>query len=82
MFKSGDILITTFVGGLGIFWGPIAGVCFLTYLNDTLSSFTKHWVLIQGAIFVAVVMYAPDGISGLLLRIKNRIFDRFKIEKG
>ena len=82
LIKSGDILITTFVGGLGIFWGPIAGVCFLTYLNDTLSSFTKHWVLIQGTIFIAVVMYAPDGISDLLLRIKNRIFDRFKIEKG
>jgi len=78
MVKSGEILITTFVGGLGIFWGPIAGVCFLTYLNDTLSSFTKHWVLIQGAIFIAVVMYAPDGISGLLLRIKDRLFDRFK----
>lgn len=82
MVKSGEILITTFVGGLGIFWGPIAGVCFLTYLNDTLSSFTKHWVLIQGAIFIAVVMYAPDGISGLLSRVKDRLLDRFKMEKG
>ena len=78
LVKSGEILITTFVGGRGIFWGPIAGVCFLTYLNDTLSSFTKHWVIIQGAIFIAVVMFAPDGISGLLLRIKDRLFDRFK----
>ena len=78
LHKSGDILITTFVGGIGIFWGPIAGVCFLTYLNDVLSSFTEHWVIIQGAIFISIVMYAPDGISGLLLRIKARLFDRFK----
>ncbi len=78
LHQSGDILITTFVGGIGIFWGPIAGVCFLTYLNDTLSSFTEHWVLIQGAIFIALVMYVPDGISGLTMRMKARLFDRFK----
>ena len=82
MVTSGDILITTFVGGRGVFWGPITGAVFLTYLNDTLSSFTEHWVLVQGTIFIVLVMYAPEGIGGLLLLIKNQIQDRLKIKKS
>ncbi|MGA2466077.1 MAG: branched-chain amino acid ABC transporter permease [Thermodesulfobacteriota bacterium] len=80
--KSADILILTFVGGRGIFWGPILGACFLTYLNDALSTLTEHWAIIQGAIFIALVMYAPDGLAGLILRTKNWLFRRFNIEKG
>ena len=74
--KSSDILILTFVGGRGIFWGPILGACFLTYLNDALSTLTEHWAIIQGAIFIALVMYAPDGLAGLILRIKRRLLSR------
>jgi branched-chain amino acid transport system permease protein len=80
--KSADILILTFAGGRGIFWGPILGACFLTYLNDALSTLTEHWAIIQGAIFIALVMYAPDGLAGLILWMKNWLFRRFNIEKG
>ena len=80
--KSADIMFITFVGGRGIFWGPILGACFLTYLNDALSTLTERWAIIQGAIFIAIVMYAPDGISGLLVRIKGWFFSRYDAEKG
>jgi branched-chain amino acid transport system permease protein len=79
--KSADILILTFVGGRGIFWGPILGACFLTYLNDALSTLTEHWAIIQGVIFIALVMYAPDGLAGLILRTKNWFLRWVKIEK-
>ncbi len=78
MAASGDILITTFVGGKSVFWGPVLGAVFLTYLNDTLSSITEHWVLVKGTIFIVLVMYAPEGIGGLLLTVKNRIYNRLK----
>ena len=80
--KGGDILFLAFVGGRAIFWGPILGACFLTYLNDALSSLTEHWAIIQGAIFIALVIYAPDGLAGLILRVKNRLRRRPNIEKG
>jgi branched-chain amino acid transport system permease protein len=79
--KSADILILTFAGGRSIFWGPILGACFLTYLNDALSTLTEHWAIIQGAIFIALVMYAPDGLAGLILRTKNWFLGWVKIEK-
>jgi branched-chain amino acid transport system permease protein len=71
--KASEVLIMTFVGGSGTFWGPILGACFLTYLNQWLSDLTEHWTLIQGVIFVLLVMYAPQGISGLLISIKDRL---------
>lgn len=74
--KAAEILIMTFVGGSGTFWGPILGACFLTYLNDVLSTLTEHWALIQGAIFVLLVMYAPNGLSGVLIKLKEMIFSR------
>jgi branched-chain amino acid transport system permease protein len=80
--KSGEILFLTFVGGRGIFWGPILGACFLTYLNDALSTLTEHWAIIQGAIFIALVIYAPDGLAGLILQTKNWLFGRVNIKKG
>ncbi|MGA2465697.1 MAG: branched-chain amino acid ABC transporter permease [Thermodesulfobacteriota bacterium] len=80
--KSGEILFLAFVGGRGIFWGPILGACFLTYLNDALSTLTEHWAIIQGAIFIALVIYAPDGLAGLILQTKNWLFGRVNIKKG
>lgn len=69
--KAADVLIMTFIGGGSTFWGPILGACFLTYLNEFLSSLTEYWSLIQGIIFVLLVMYAPQGLSGLLLDLKG-----------
>lgn len=72
--KATDVLIMTFVGGSGTFWGPILGACFLTYLNQVLSDLTEHWTLIQGILFVLLVMYAPQGLSGLLISLKDRFW--------
>jgi len=80
--KATEVLIMTFIGGSGTFWGPILGACFLTYLNDMLSSFTEHWALIQGSIFVLLVMYAPQGLSGLLMDIKKRVLPGKKHENS
>jgi len=80
--KGGEILFLAFVGGRGIFWGPILGACFLTYLNDALSTLTEHWAIIQGAIFIALVIYAPNGLAGLILSMKNWLFGRVDTKKG
>jgi branched-chain amino acid transport system permease protein len=80
--KGADVLIMTFVGGSGVFWGPILGVCFLTYIADMLSSLTKHWRIIQGVMFIALVMFAPQGISGLLIQIKEWVQDKLGVQKA
>jgi branched-chain amino acid transport system permease protein len=76
--KAAEVLIMTFIGGAGTFWGPILGAGFVTYLNDLLSTWTEHWALIQGAVFVLLVMYAPQGLSGLLVDLKNRWYPKVR----
>ena len=72
--KTADVLIMTFIGGGGTYWGPIFGACFLIYLNDFVSSITEHWLIIQGTLFVLLVIYAPKGLSGLMISLKNKLF--------
>ncbi len=67
---STNVLFMAYIGGTGFFWGPIIGSGIFVYLSEYLSSFTDRWELILGLIFIAVVLFAPQGILGLV-RKKN-----------
>lgn len=82
MDKSAEVLQMAFIGGSRTFWGPILGACFLRYFTDLMSSFTEHWPLMQGAIFILLVMYLPQGLSGVLIGIKRQLFDEQKVENS
>jgi branched-chain amino acid transport system permease protein len=74
--KATDVLMMTFIGGGGTFPGPVVGACALTFVNDLLSTLTERWALIQGILFVLLVLYAPNGLSGLYLSFRKRIARR------
>lgn len=65
--QSGTVLFATYIGGVGFFIGPIVGAIFVTILSLGLSDLTQVWQLYFGLIFIAVVMFAPGGITGLLM---------------
>jgi branched-chain amino acid transport system permease protein len=65
--QSGTVLFATYIGGIGFFIGPIVGAIFVTVLSLGLSDLTQVWQLYFGLIFIAVVMFAPGGITGLLM---------------
>jgi branched-chain amino acid transport system permease protein len=65
--QSGTVLIATYIGGVGFFIGPIVGAIFVTILSLTLSDLTQVWQLYFGLIFIATVLYAPFGLTGLLM---------------
>jgi branched-chain amino acid transport system permease protein len=64
--QSGLVLLMTFVGGAGVFFGPIIGAVLITYLQVTLSDVTGAWQLYFGLLFIVMVMYSPGGIAGWL----------------
>ncbi|MGO9359496.1 MAG: branched-chain amino acid ABC transporter permease [Xanthobacteraceae bacterium] len=66
--QSGVALFAAYIGGIGVFIGPIIGAIFVTYLSLALSDLTSVWQLYFGLIFIAVVAFAPGGIAGLLMR--------------
>jgi branched-chain amino acid transport system permease protein len=61
------VLFSTYIGGIGFFIGPIVGAIFVTLLSLGLSDLTQVWQLYFGLIFIAVVMFAPGGLTGLLM---------------
>jgi branched-chain amino acid transport system permease protein len=65
--QSGNVLLATFIGGAGFFFGPILGAVLVTYLQNMLSDITEVWQLYFGLMFIATVMYAPGGLAGLVM---------------
>ena len=63
---SGRVLIMVVVGGAGTLIGPIIGGVFFVFLEHQLSQVTDLWPLIFGSVFMAFVLFAPQGLWGLL----------------
>ncbi len=63
---STNVLFMAYIGGTGYFWGPIVGSGVFTYLSEYLSSFTDRWEFIFGLIFIVIVLFAPQGILGIV----------------
>jgi branched-chain amino acid transport system permease protein len=66
--RSGTILLFTFIGGTGFFYGPVIGAIIGVLVTVMLSSYTEAWQLYLGALFILIVMLAPGGIAGLLMQ--------------
>ena len=62
---SGQVLIMVIVGGAGTLVGPILGAVFFMLMEHQLSSWTEAWALYFGLIFIAFVLFAPEGLWGL-----------------
>lgn len=67
VLRSGNYLLFTFLGGVGLFFGPIIGAVLLVLASVWLSEISKAWLLYLGLIFMVVVMFAPGGMAGLIM---------------
>lgn len=65
--SSGVILLVTFLGGVGFFFGPIIGAIVFTLVQTVLSLQTELWAFYAGTLFVATVMFFPGGLAGLMM---------------
>jgi branched-chain amino acid transport system permease protein len=63
---SGEIVLTTLLGGLGTIFGPVIGAVIINTLEFYLSPFGSWVTVTQGAIFVLCVMAFRRGVIGEL----------------
>ncbi len=67
LIPSGIVLLMAYIGGIRYFAGPILGAILLTLGQSSLSDFSEAWLLYLGILFIAVVMYAPSGLAGMIV---------------
>jgi branched-chain amino acid transport system permease protein len=76
--RSGVVLLFTFIGGIGFFFGPLLGAIIGVLLTVMLSEITKAWLLYLGLFFILMVMYAPGGLASIIMMnfrlLANRLF--------
>jgi branched-chain amino acid transport system permease protein len=65
--RSGTVLLMAYIGGVHNFFGAVLGAITITWLQASLSDYTTAWQLYLGLFFMAIVLFAPGGLSGLLL---------------
>ena len=63
---SANVVLQTFIGGAGTFFGPALGAAIMTFFARVTSDLTRSWLLYQGLIFVLVMLFAPEGLGGLV----------------
>jgi branched-chain amino acid transport system permease protein len=63
---SSNIIIMTYIGGIGHFAGPVIGAVLVTFLQTMLSNYTQIWGLYLGLLFVTIVLFLPHGLAGLI----------------
>jgi branched-chain amino acid transport system permease protein len=77
--RSGGVLFAVFIGGMLFFFGPIIGAIVFSFFAIALGDITKAWQLYLGAFFVLLVMYAPGGLSSLILmNLRVMSFNKMK----
>jgi branched-chain amino acid transport system permease protein len=65
LHQSGYIVMMTLVGGgLVSFWGPVVGVFVFLIARDVIGALTNAWMLYFGLLFIAIVLFRPEGIAG------------------
>ncbi|MFI5016252.1 MAG: branched-chain amino acid ABC transporter permease [Hyphomicrobiales bacterium] len=70
---SGETVIYNVMGGVGTLVGPIAGAAFFLLLREACSRFfTEYYLIPVGLIFIAMVIFMPQGLLGFARRWLNR----------
>lgn len=65
MTLSTQVVLNSYIGGVGAFFGPALGAAVMTFFGYAVSDMTRTWLLYQGVIFVLVMMFMPAGLFSI-----------------
>lgn len=76
LHASGFVVMMTLLGGGFVsFWGPIVGAAMFILARDVLGAATEAWLLWYGLLFIAMMLFEPEGAVGAYRKIV-RLFRR------
>jgi branched-chain amino acid transport system permease protein len=69
--RSVDGLVMVLLGGLASPLGPVLGAGLFTWLQDEAARRIEFWRALVGLVILALVLFAPRGLSGLFRRTRT-----------
>ncbi|WP_119420816.1 branched-chain amino acid ABC transporter permease [Desertibaculum subflavum] len=69
---SGEVVLITLVGGIGTVLGPVVGAFIVIAMQNYLAEWGEWVLVIQGVIFVVIVMSLRRGVVGELVALWER----------
>jgi branched-chain amino acid transport system permease protein len=78
---SAEGLLMVISGGAGTLLGPIVGAALVVIIKNVASAYVERWNFLLGAIFVAIVVFMPEGLvpgAARLARSTWRLITRRK----
>jgi branched-chain amino acid transport system permease protein len=70
--QSAEVLIMTILGGVGSILGPVVGAVIITLVKTVVSSYVDRWNSLLGVLFLAVIVFMPEGVVPGLQRLRRR----------
>lgn len=71
-----DVLSIVIIGGQGRRAGALVGAVFVVALGELLADWPALHLALTGAIVIAVIRFAPQGLVGLALRLRQALRDK------
>lgn len=65
---SADPMLMIILGGPASLLGPVLGAFLIVPLSEVVSVFTEHWLIVMGLIYILVMLFARQGLLGVLRR--------------
>jgi branched-chain amino acid transport system permease protein len=62
LVASAEALLMVIAGGTGTLLGPITGAALVVIMKNVASAYIERWNFVLGAIFVAIVVFMPEGL--------------------
>jgi branched-chain amino acid transport system permease protein len=64
---AANALLMAYIGGVTTFFGPVLGAVLITLMQSGVSLMSNSWLVYVGTLFIAMVIFAPAGLTGLIL---------------
>jgi branched-chain amino acid transport system permease protein len=69
---SAEVLLMVISGGTATLLGPIAGAAIVVIMKNVVSAYIERWNLVLGVIFVAIIVFMPEGLVPGSVRLARR----------
>jgi branched-chain amino acid transport system permease protein len=70
--QSVEGLLMAIIGGIGTLFGGFIGAAAIILLENFVSGFTPRWPMVLGFMFIATMIFAPEGVLGTARKLLRR----------